>query len=218
MNDILRFDQLDLGDLAEPISLQVEAGSLTVVLTPQDEVNVLLTRLLLGLTRSDAGQIHLFGKLVATLADKDLAELRKRVGTVFAGGGLVSNLKVWENLLLPVQYHKKSFPAGVDSAAAMVLERVRYKGASMELPGLLSGFQRKQVVLARAMLMDPDLMVYDSLLLGLNQRERNALLKVALAFHREKPGRTSLFLTSDPALPALLPDAEIFNISKGSIQ
>jgi len=215
MTDTLVLDNLTGWEEIAPFSCRVPAGGMAVILTPKDEYNSDLARLLLGLVLPPQGRIELFEREPGRLSERESRELRRRVGTVAAGGGLISNLKVWENLLLPAQYHRKLSRENLASAGRAALRRVGYQGPEMALPGLMNLFQRKQVGFARALLLDPDLMIYESLLFGLNQRERNLLLDIARSFHGEKAGRTSLFLTSDPGLPRLLPEAEVHYLTKG---
>ncbi|AMV71388.1 hypothetical protein JCM30471_32270 [Desulfuromonas carbonis] len=215
MTDTLVLENLSGWEEIAPFNCRVPAGGMAVILTPKDEYNSDLARLLLGLVLPPQGRVELFEREPGRLNERDGRELRRRIGTVAAAGGLISNLKAWENLLLPTLYHRKLSRETLASAGRAALDRVGYQGQEMALPGLMNLFQRKQVGFARALLLDPDLMIYESLLFGLNQRERNLLLDIARSFHGEKAGRTSLFLTSDPGLPRLLPEAEVHYLTKG---
>ena len=215
MSDALTFDNLTCWEEVTPFTCRVAPGAMAVILTPKDEYNNDLARLLLGLMAPQAGRVELFGREPDRLNERESRELRRRIGTLAAAGGLISNLKVWENLLLPAQYHRRIPREGLAVAGREALRRVGYQGQEMALPGLINLFQRKQVGFARALLLDPDLMIYESLHFGLNQRERNLLLAIAREFHGEKAGRTTLFLSSDPGLPRLVPEAEVHYLTKG---
>lgn len=215
MNDTLVFDNLDCWEEVAPFGCRVAPGGVAVILTPKEEYNSDLARLLLGLAVPGGGRVLVLGREPGRLDESDGRELRQRLARVAGGGGLISNLKVWENLMLPVQYHRKLTRENLVEAGRKVLRRVGYTGSEMALPGLMNLFQRKQVGLARALLLDPELLIYEALLSGLNQREGSLLLEVARGFHGERPGRTSLFLTSDPGLPGRIPEAEVFYLMKG---
>ena len=215
MSDTLVFDDIAAWEEVAPFSCRLAPGRMAIILTPKEELNGDLVRLLLGLGRAQQGRVQVFGREPATLDEREGRELRHRIGTVAAGGGLVSNLKAWENLVLPAQYHRRIPATKLEAAGIAALERVGYQGPRMALPGLMNLLQRKQVGLARALLLDAELMVYESLLYGLNRRERNALVAVARAFHGERAGRASLFLSSDPGLPEQLPEAEVHYLTKG---
>jgi len=212
LNEAVRFDSVASPQLSGELSFTLEQGDIVVLLTSKEDVNATLVRLLLGVTLPQSGDVAVLGQTIAALDELPLMHLRSRIGLVFAKGGLISNLKVWENLFLPVQYHNLPLPGDPDAAGVAVLERVGYQGGRLTLPGLLTHFERKQVLLARAMLMNPEVVIYDSLFLGLNLRERNRLVETAVDFHRERAGRTSIFLTSDATLPALIAGARLVTV------
>jgi phospholipid/cholesterol/gamma-HCH transport system ATP-binding protein len=214
MTEILKADHIAVVGKFEDISFAVAHGELLVLLTSKEEINTTLTRLLLGATKPDRGDLTLFGRDIASLSQRELLKIRQRIGVVFAGGGLVSNLKVWENLTLPLDYHSALSSAAIEERGLAILQRVGYKGKLMDLPGHLSLYQRRQIGLGRAMLTDPDLMIFESPSQGLNQDERQAFMEVARSFHNGKPGRASLFLTSNPAMAELLQDARVVDLRK----
>jgi phospholipid/cholesterol/gamma-HCH transport system ATP-binding protein len=166
------------------------------VVASRQEENDLLVRLALGLVKPVRGTIHLLGKDLGTLVERRLEALRKRVGVVYPGGGLVSNLKVWENLVLPLEYHYSYSQQEVDQRATQALNRAGYTGGLMELPGHLSHYQKKQVGFARALIAEPALVIYNALLDGLSRGEQAALLAAALGFHQANPQATGVFLTT----------------------
>lgn len=212
MDETVRFDSVKSPQVTGELSFSLVHGEIVVMLTSKDDVNAALVRLLLGVTLPLSGDVAVFGETIAALDELPLLQLRSRIGLVFAKGGLISNLKVWENLILPMQYHKQDNSGDLVAAGEAVLTRVGYHGGRMTLPGLLSHFERKQVLLARAMLMDPEVVIYDSLLLGLNLHERNHLVDIAVNFHRERAGRTSIFLSSDASLSSLIHDARLITV------
>jgi ABC-type transporter Mla maintaining outer membrane lipid asymmetry ATPase subunit MlaF len=194
----IKFDEVIADELVNSLSFQVPAGSLGAIVTSRQVENDLQVRLVLGLEKFTAGSITVLGEDVGGASDKSLLSLRTRVAVVFPTGGLVSNLKVWENLVLPLQYHALYPPAEIEERGMAMLRAVRYKGALMELPGHLSLYEKRLIGLARAMLTNPELIIYNAILDGLSIGEKNALITAALSFHREKAGRTSLFLTPNP--------------------
>jgi len=212
LSETVRFASVKSPLLSGELSFSLVQGDIAVLLTSKEDVNATLVRLLLGVTLPQSGEVAVLGETLTALDEVPLMHLRSRIGLVFAKGGLISNLKVWENLFLPVHYHNLLLPGDPDTAGAAVLERVGYQGGGTTLPGLLSHFERKQVLLARAMLMNPEVVIYDSLFLGLNLDERNRLVDIAVAFHRERAGRTSIFLTSDATLPALVAGSRLVTV------
>jgi len=196
MEFALKLTAVEADELFKGVSLSVAAGSLAGVVASRQEENDLLVRLLLGLVQPAAGTVCLLGKELGTAAGPRLEALRKRVGVVYPGGGLVSNLKVWENLVLPLEYHLSLSPQEVDTRGLAALARVGYAGGLMELPGHLSHYQKKQVGFARALIAEPAVMIYNALLDGLSRTEQAVLLAAASGFHRDNPQTTGVFLTT----------------------
>lgn len=198
MAEAIEFQDVVAEELLAGVSFALPAGSIAALITSTRDENDLLARLMLGLTSPAAGSILVLGEDVGTAPERALNALRKRVAVVFPSGGLVSNLKVWENLVLPLEYHASCPRPEIEERGLAVLRRVGYSGKLMELPGHLSHYERKLIGLARAMLTEPDLIVYNAILAGLSGDEKGAIISAALEFHREKPGRSSLFMTPDP--------------------
>lgn len=206
-----------LAEITTATSFSVKPGDMTIIVTPKDEVNALLAKILIGLAQPTCGKIFLFNDDMETLADRELRDIRRRIGIVFGSGGLVSNLKVWENLTLPIYYHQHLSNDDIEKRGLALLDRLGYSGELMVLPGLLTVSQRKLIGHARAMLTDPDLILYESPVSGLSQEEKNTFFRVACEFHREKQARASLFITSNLEVVRSLPTAIVVNLTKGQI-
>lgn len=197
MAEAIRFHNVVVDELPKQFSFVVPGGCMGTVIGSRQEESDLQVRLMLGLTMPAAGSVTVLGEDVGTSSAKALHGLRKRIAVVYPTGGLVSNLKVWENLILPLEYHALYPPQEIEEKGVAALDRVGYAGGLMELPGHLSLYERRQIGLARAMLTEPRLIIYNALLDGLSGSERSAVIAAATAFHLEKPERTSLFLTSN---------------------
>lgn len=197
MEDAVRFDTVIAEELPGELTFEVASGSFAAAVTGRQEESSLQMRLMLGLARPLSGRVTLLGEDLGDASEKKLNALRRQVGVVYPAGGLVSNLKVWENLVLPLEYFSLYPAKEIEERGMAALERVGYSGGLMELPGHLSLYGRKQVGLARVLLLEPRLAVYDELLTGLSGEQRSNMIRIVEAFHRESPGRTSLFLTAN---------------------
>ena len=195
MGEAIKFHEVVADQLPQQICYALPRGSLAGVISSRQEENDLQVRLILGFARPVAGRLTVLDLEPGAASEKALIALRRRIAVLFPTGGLVSNLKVWENLVLPLEYHASCGQEEIEARGVAALGRVGYEGGLMELPAHLSLYQRKQVGLARAMLTEPSLLIYNSLLDGLSDRENAAMSAAALAFHRESEQRTSLFLT-----------------------
>jgi len=124
-------------------------------------------------------------------------------------GGLIGNLKVWENLLLPSAYHRGAQSSELEQRATTLFAEFGVSGATFEtlcttLPDHLGRFQRRLCAFVRAVLTEPRIMVYDSLFEGLSRDETGMALTFDQVFHARFPLGTSLHLTGDlPTLPEL---------------
>lgn len=196
MDEALKFEKVTTRLLPTEVSFTLAAGSVSAVVNSRQEESDEQVRLMLGIAAPASGIIAVFGESPLAI-ERNVAPLPGRVAVVFPSGGLVSNLKVWENLVLPAEYHGTFEADRIEEKAMEVLRRVGYSGSVMELPAHLSLYRKRQVGIARAMLSDPRLIVYNGILSGLNDSERSVLIAAALAFHKERQERTSLFLTSN---------------------
>jgi phospholipid/cholesterol/gamma-HCH transport system ATP-binding protein len=141
-------------------------------------------------------QVH--RTLVAQLNDTGLAAV------VPPDGGLIGNLKVWENLVLPRAYHGRPRYAELESRAERVYGEFGIVGSAFKticagLPDRLDRFERRLTAFARAILAEPEIMVYDSLFEGLTKTDVETLLGFDRVFHMYFPFRTSVYVTPDAA-------------------
>lgn len=197
MEQAVKFESVVTDELQQEVSFSVPAGSISAAFTVRQEESYLQVRLMLGLLQPLSGSVTLLGEHLGTASEKKLNALRRRTAVVYPTGGLISNLKVWENLVLPLEYFSLYPMREIEERGMAALKRVGYGGGLMELPGHLSLYSRKQVGLARAILLEPRLVIYDEILTGLSGDQRGDILEIIEEFHRGTPGRTSLFLTAN---------------------
>jgi phospholipid/cholesterol/gamma-HCH transport system ATP-binding protein len=161
-----------------------------------------LLQLLLGSAPVQRGEVVLFGEALSGVSEERALALFSRMGIVWSGGGFVSNLKVWENILLPVMYHRGREPAACEGQVVDLLRRLGVEDTLVpdylqSLPGALPVQVLRLLGCARAALMDPEVMIYESVFEGLQRDVRARLESFALWFHTQRPGRASVYLSSD---------------------
>ncbi|MBI1921064.1 MAG: organic solvent ABC transporter ATP-binding protein [Geobacter sp.] len=214
--EAVRFDRVTADSLLENVSFVIPGGALASLVTPKNEASELLVRLMLGMTTADAGRVTVLGCDLTGVSEDEVFGLRRRISVVHPSGGLVSNLKVWENLVLPLEYQGSKAPAEIEKAGLAVLRRLGYEGRLMELPGPLPLYKKRLLGLGRAMLSEPELIIYSGILTGISGEERGLIVKTALEFHREREGRTSIFITADPqSIGGISFDAKVSLIQGG---
>lgn len=149
------------------IDLAVPRGSITAVLGPSGSGKSTLLAALTGELPPAAGSIAVFGQPMPR-QPRALLELRKRIGVLLQGNGLLTDLSVAENVALPLRTHTDLPPPLIDRLVAMKLHAVGLRAASGLFPRELSGGMARRVALARALALDPPLMIYDEPLTGLD--------------------------------------------------
>jgi predicted ABC-type transport system involved in lysophospholipase L1 biosynthesis ATPase subunit len=186
------------------LSLRLSAGESLKIVTATDELKNELRGLLLGWEAPRQGRVRLFGETLADLAEEARLAHYRRVGPVPEDGGLISNLKTWENILLPASYHLGRTAAAAEPGVVELFRRFGYGDEAIEslmgrLPAGLSLIERRLAALARSQLMNPDILIYDYLFTGLPRDTADLLLAHTRAYHDQKKGRASLYLLPDDA-------------------
>lgn len=200
---MVRFERVTAGAVRD-LSFEVGAGEVgTIVTASQDQKNELLV-LLTGLAPPAAGRVRLLGEDLYALPEPARLALFRRVGVVPEHGGLINNLKAWENILLPAAYHHGRSAAQIERAVVGLLREGGVDEAGTHammgrLPAGLTIHEQRLAALIRAMLMEPELMVYDSLFSGLEAGAAGRMQKLAARFHAARRGRSSLHLCPDEA-------------------
>jgi phospholipid/cholesterol/gamma-HCH transport system ATP-binding protein len=205
---MIRFERVTKGPVRN-LSFDLESGGTAKILFDSEDRKNILFGLLAGLQRPEAGKILFFGEDLFAHEESERLALFRRIGVVPAHGGLISNLKAWENLLLPAWYHRGLTAEQAEQPVAEIFDQLEPDEAGLqqrmgELPGQLSLYERRVVALARAMLMDPDILIYDFTFTGLERDAAQQLMKLTGEFHGRKAGRVSLYLCPDDAFSARL--------------
>jgi phospholipid/cholesterol/gamma-HCH transport system ATP-binding protein len=150
------------------IDLTVRAGEIMVIMGGSGSGKSTLLNTLLGLLRPTAGEVRLLGHDITRLKERDLARLRQRMGVAFQGGALFSSLSVGENIMLPLREHTRLDEETMRIMARMKMEVVDLGGREGLMPAELSGGMVKRAALARAIVMDPQLLFCDEPSAGLD--------------------------------------------------
>lgn len=150
------------------LNLSVNRGETLVVLGRSGEGKSVTLKHMVGLMKPDRGTIRLFGTDLSSIDRKELLELRKRVGFLFQGGGLLGSLSVYENIALPLREHTDLSEEEIKREVEEKLELVGLDDIGESMPSVLSGGMRKRVALARAIIRNPEIILYDEPTHGLD--------------------------------------------------
>lgn len=198
---------LSLEGLTTGLNLDLEPGMTALFTLSGDQEVRTLTLALSGEQVPSQGSICFNGTSFAELTRNQLHQVRRSIGIVSASGGLISNLKLWENITLPLLFHGGTITDEARQAIYSHLERLELSSNLWTLPGHLSPSERRMVAFIRAAVNRPLCMIYAGCFDNLPSHERQMLLDNALRFHGDNPTVVSVFLTSaTKALEQLEPD------------
>ncbi|QDV07800.1 Methionine import ATP-binding protein MetN [Planctomycetes bacterium Poly30] len=155
-------------DILKGISFEVPRGQVLGLMGGSGTGKSVTLRHVIGLLKPDSGRVEVEGRNVPDLTKHELADLRKRMGYVFQEGALINWLTVAENLALPLQENTKLSKSEIDDLIAEKLKMVHIPDAGEKLPSEISGGMKKRVGLARALITDPDIILYDEPNAGLD--------------------------------------------------
>lgn len=194
----------------EDISLHVQRGENLIVFGRSGEGKSVLLKCIIGLMAPDAGKIFINGNDIGELSIKELNLVRQNIGFLFQGAALYDSMTVRENLSFPLKRH---FPEmdekQVDEKVKYTLELVSLEEAIDKMPSELSGGMKKRIGLARSIITDPELMLYDEPTTGLDPITTKEISELILNLQK-KLNMTSIVVTHDLICAEIIADRAIF--------
>ncbi|MDD2316604.1 MAG: ABC transporter ATP-binding protein [Desulfobacterales bacterium] len=150
------------------LDLEIEKGKITVIIGQSGGGKSVLLKHMIGLIRPDSGHIYVNGIDIVSLDDKKLNDIRKKFGMLFQAAALFDSMNVGENVAFPLIEHTRLPRKEIMKIAEEKLLRVGLKNVSHKMPSELSGGMRKRVGLARAIALDPEIILFDEPTTGLD--------------------------------------------------
>lgn len=178
------------------ISLTIPRGRIIAILGPSGTGKTTLLRLIGGQLRPDSGRILVDGKNIPSLKRDELFEIRKSMGMLFQSGALFTDLSVFENVAFPLRVHTDLPEDMIRDLVLIKLEAVGLRGALDLAPVELSGGMARRVALARAMALDPRLIMYDEPFAGLDPIALGVIVKLIKTLN-DVFGMTSIIVSHD---------------------
>ena len=178
------------------LDLTIPRGKVVAILGASGCGKSTLMRLIGGQLRPDRGSVKLDGKVVHELGSDDLYALRRRIGMMFQMGGLFSDMTMFENIAFPMREHTRLPEDMIRDLVLMKLNAVGLRGARELAPGELSGGMSRRVALARALAMDPMLVMYDEPFAGLDPISLNVIGNLVRQFN-DALGISSIVVSYD---------------------
>ena len=179
--------------------LEVQPGETLTILGGSGSGKSVTLKLIIGLLRTDSGSVRIQGRDVTGLSERDWIEERRRFGMVFQGAALFDSLSVLENVAYPLREHTQLDEAQVREKVAEKLALVGLGGIEAQLPAELSGGMRKRVGVARAVALDPQIILYDEPTTGLDPANSRRIGELISSL-QQRLGVTSVVVTHDLTL------------------
>lgn len=197
------------------INLSIQRGKITAIMGPSGSGKTTLLRLISAQLYPDAGTLLVGGADVHKLRRSDLYALRRTMGMLFQSGALFTNLSVFENVAFPLREHTQLSEEMIHDLVLMQLEAVGLRGARNLMPASLSGGMARRVALARALVFNPQLMLYDEPFTGQDPITMGVLVKL-IKHVNDTLGLTSIIVSHDVAETASIADY-IYVIADGRV-
>ncbi len=178
------------------LSLAIERGKINALMGPSGTGKTTLLKLIGGQLRPAKGTIVVDGQNVHRLRRRALYALRKRMGMLFQSGALLTDLNVFENVAYPLREHTKLPEEMIRDLVLMKLEAVGLRGARALMPSELSGGMARRVALARAIVLDPMMIMYDEPFTGLDPITKGTIVTLIRQLNQTL-GLTSLVVSHD---------------------
>ena len=199
----------------DALDLDIPRGKVTAIMGPSGTGKTTLLKHITGQMRADAGEIRVNGENVADLSRDELYKLREGIGYLFQNSALLTDFDVFENVAVPLRQHTKLPEVLIRDLVLLKLQAVGLRGAARLMPNELSGGMARRVALARAIVFDPMLILYDEPFVGLDPVALNQVLKLIRTLNQTL-GITSVLVAHE--LEAIKQVADhVFLIANGKV-
>ena len=178
------------------LNLTIQRGTVTAIMGPSGTGKTTLLQLITRQLDPDRGQVLVDGTDIGPLSQTELYALRRRFGVLFQNGALLTDMSVFENVAFPIREHTKLPESLIRHIVLTKLHAVGLRGAAYLMPSQLSGGMARRVALARAIAMDPDILIYDEPFVGLDPISMGVIVKLVHDIN-DALGITSIIVSHD---------------------
>ena len=196
-------------------TLAARRGRITAIMGPSGTGKTTLLKLITAQIFADRGQVSVFGRDLAQLETHEIYDVRKRMGMLFQNGALLTDMTVFENVAFPVRENTDLPESLLRMLVLTKLEAVGLRGAADLMPGELSGGMARRVALARAIVMDPEVLIYDEPFVGLDPISLGVILRLIKQMNVAL-GITSIVVSHDVQELSSIAD-DSYLLSAGSV-
>src|ERR671919_1372919 len=189
----------------EDITFDIPKGEISVILGPSGTGKSVLLKHFVGLLRPTAGHVYVDGKDIPKLNEKELFEVRKKFGVLFQDGALFGSMTIQDNVAFPLREHTDLSEGSIRGLVQEKLELVGLVGAENKYPNEISGGMRKRAGLARALVLEPEILLFDEPDSGLDP-VRTAYLNMLAVDLKNRLGPTIIIVTHHIETARTIPD------------
>ncbi len=197
------------------VNFSVPQGRTTVIAGGSGQGKSVILKLILGLLRPNSGEVLVDGKNIAAMGYRQLQEQRMRFGVLFQGSALFDSLNVFENIALPLRERTRLSPAEIVARVQETLKQLELSGHEDKFPAQLSGGMKKRVGLARALQLDPEIVLFDEPTTGLDPVMTREIYEL-FAQTQQRLGYTAVIVSHDIPQVFSLAD-QIILLNKGEL-
>lgn len=197
------------------VDIDIPRGKITAVMGPSGTGKTTLLKLIGGTLRPQQGTILFEGENIPTMSNKRLYTARKRMGMLFQSGALLTDMTVFDNVAFPIREHTNLPESMVRDLVLMKLQAVGLRGARDLLPSELSGGMARRVAMARAIALDPDMIMYDEPFTGQDPISMGALVQL-IRILNDSLGLTSVLVSHDINETLSIADL-VYIVSQGKV-
>jgi phospholipid/cholesterol/gamma-HCH transport system ATP-binding protein len=197
------------------LNITARRGRISAIMGPSGTGKTTLLRLITGQIHAQRGEVCVWGENVAKMTRRELFALRRRMGMLFQNGALLTDLDVYENVAFPLRAHARLPESLVRHLVLTKLHAVGLRGAARLMPAELSGGMSRRVALARAIVMDPDILIYDEPFVGLDPISMGVIVRLIKQMN-EALGLTSIVVSHDVKELATIAH-DVFLLSGGKV-
>jgi phospholipid/cholesterol/gamma-HCH transport system ATP-binding protein len=201
--------------ILDNVDMDMQRGHVTTIMGPSGTGKTTLLRLIGGQLRPNAGSVEVDGQDVPSLNRDQLYALRKRMGMMFQTGALFTDLSVFENVAFPLREHTRLPEALIRDLVLIKLEAVGLRGARSLMPAELSGGMARRVALARAVALDPMMIMYDEPFTGQDPITVGVIMQLIRRLN-DLLGLSSIIVSHDVAEVSAISD-RLYMISNGQV-
>lgn len=182
--------------ICQDVDIQIPRGKITAIMGPSGTGKTTLLKLIGGQLKPDSGAIYLDGDNIPKLGRKALFDVREKMGMLFQSGALFTDMSVFENVAFPLRIHTDLPDDMIRDVVLMKLQAVGLRGAYQLMPSELSGGMARRVALARAIALDPALVMYDEPFTGQDPIAMGVLVNLIRRLNQSL-GHTSIIVSHD---------------------